>query len=188
MEDFIQNRFGYCFYEVIGDTALVYNLFVHPEYRHQGQARKLLRYVIKEIREEFGYLGDIFVEAISKEEAVDDERLVAFYKKEGLRILSEKEGSKMAKDKLNVIGGPDRKALHKDNVTAVNFSETDPFWDIGVFCDNLCKEIRRGEVEDVLIVVRREGGYRHYWRGISPMSSIIGATHLALHDMIDNER
>lgn len=86
MEDFIQTRFGYCFYEVREDSALIYNLFIHPEYRGQGKARKLLRLVIDEIRDT-GYTGDIKIEANPKEEGIDLGQLIEFYTSMGLKLL-----------------------------------------------------------------------------------------------------
>lgn len=87
MEDFIQTRFGYCYYEVTPNSAFVYGLFVHPEYRRQGKARRLLALVIEEIRDA-GYSGDIEIEAIPKENGIDLCRLGRFYTSMGLKVLN----------------------------------------------------------------------------------------------------
>lgn len=88
-EDFIQNRFGYCFYEIKEDSALIYNLYVNPEYRLKGKARHLVSICINEIRQ-FGYCGEIFIQAIPKEKDIDKERLKSFYVKMGLKIKENK--------------------------------------------------------------------------------------------------
>lgn len=85
MEDFVQTRFGYCFYEVKEDSALVYGLFVHPEYRMQGKAKRLLMMVIAEIRNT-GYRGGIEIEAIPKEDGVDLDLLIKLYTSMGLKV------------------------------------------------------------------------------------------------------
>ena len=48
-ENFIQNKFGYCFYS-LGPCPLIYNLYVHPQYRRKGHSSKLLMFAISEIR------------------------------------------------------------------------------------------------------------------------------------------
>lgn len=85
-ENFIQNKFGYCFYAQNGGLPLVYNLFVHREYRGRGAARRLVLMVIKEIREN-GYTGKIFVQAKPMEASVDPQKLINFYSSIGLTIL-----------------------------------------------------------------------------------------------------
>lgn len=84
-EDFIQNRFGYCFYECKKDSALIYNLFVYPEFRRQGKAKRLLRLVINEIRDS-GYAGAINITVSPKDESVNIDRLSSFYQILGLKI------------------------------------------------------------------------------------------------------
>lgn len=84
-ENFIHNKYGYCFYS-INDTAIIYNLYVEPEYRQKGHAKKLIQMVIKEIREA-GYNKEIQIEACPREDSIDVENLVVFYKKMGLKIL-----------------------------------------------------------------------------------------------------
>lgn len=84
--NFIQNKFGYCFYEVTSQDAVIFNLYIHPEYRRQGKAKKLLQQVIREIKEQ--YDGEIIIEACQRESSIDSENLILFYKKMGLKILN----------------------------------------------------------------------------------------------------
>lgn len=85
-ENFIQNRFGYCYYEIKKSIALIYNLYVYPEHRQKGMAKILLRHVIYEIRER-GYTGEITIQIAPKEKSVIKEKLSLFYKKYGLTIV-----------------------------------------------------------------------------------------------------
>lgn len=87
MEDFVQNRFGYCFYASREGSALIYNLYVNPEYRRQGKAKMLLRHVINEIRDA-GYVGEIEIQASPKEDDINSEKLSSFYERMGLKVLS----------------------------------------------------------------------------------------------------
>lgn len=87
LEDFIQNRFGYCFYELGKNTALIYGLYVHPEYRLQGKAKILLQHVINEIREA-DYTGEIVIEAIPREDTISLEKVESFYERMGLKVLN----------------------------------------------------------------------------------------------------
>jgi ribosomal protein S18 acetylase RimI-like enzyme len=84
-ENFIHNKYGYCYYSIEDDTAYIYNLYVVPEYRRNGHAGHLLGLVITEIRSS-GYSGEIQIEAQPREDSIDVENLVAFYKRMGLKI------------------------------------------------------------------------------------------------------
>ena len=86
VENFIQNKFGYCFYCVDPNSAIIYNLYVHPEFRNQGNSKKLLKYVIMEIQE-LGHVGDILIEVAPKEGSIPSDVLEDYYKKFGLKIL-----------------------------------------------------------------------------------------------------
>jgi ribosomal protein S18 acetylase RimI-like enzyme len=86
-ENFIHNKYGYCFYSIeANDTAMIFNLYVEPEYRQKGHAKNLIRLAIREIRE-VGYNNEIQIEARPREDSIDVEKLVAFYKRMGLKIL-----------------------------------------------------------------------------------------------------
>ncbi|MFZ3150263.1 MAG: GNAT family N-acetyltransferase [Anaerolineaceae bacterium] len=93
-EDFIHTKFGYCYFEMeFGKNPIVFNLYVHPEYRKTGQAKKLLQYVINEIRQT-GYSGVIDIEATPREQSIDRDKLSDFYSGMGLHVL-EKEVEKL---------------------------------------------------------------------------------------------
>lgn len=100
MEDFIQNRFGYCFYEVQEDSALIYNLYVHSEYRRQGKAKILLKHAINEIRFS-GYIGEIEIEVLPRENFVDLKTLSSFYERMGLKVLN-KDSCPFCGEDLNI--------------------------------------------------------------------------------------
>jgi len=86
-ENFIHNKYGYCYYAIeVNDTAIIYNLYVNPEYRLKGHAKNLVRMVIREIREA-GYNKEIQIEAQPREDIINIKRLIAFYRKMGLKIL-----------------------------------------------------------------------------------------------------
>ena len=86
-ENFIHNKYGYCFYSIeANDTAMIFNLYVEPEYRQKGHAKNLIRLAIREIRAT-GYNKEIQVEARPREESINIENLVSFYKRMGLKIF-----------------------------------------------------------------------------------------------------
>lgn len=84
MENFIQNKFGYCFYET-KKTALIYNLYVHPEHRRKGMAKILLQHVVNEIRC-MGYFGEIGIQVEPRED-IKKENIKKFYERMGLKPL-----------------------------------------------------------------------------------------------------
>jgi len=84
-ENFIQNKFGYCFYSL--SEHLIYNLYVHPQYRQQGHSKILLQYAINEIRRN-GYTGEIFIEATPRENSISLDQLTTYYKKMGLTLIN----------------------------------------------------------------------------------------------------
>ena len=86
--NFIHNKFGYCYYEIEeGKNPIVFNLFVHPEYRRRGHGKWLLDYVINEIRKT-GYQGEINIEASPREESIGLDRLTSFYQELGLNVIN----------------------------------------------------------------------------------------------------
>lgn len=91
-EDFIHMKFGYCYYtteksDAWKTGAVIYNLYVHPEYRRQGKSRKLLQYAINEIRES-GYMGEIGIEATPRDDSISIDKLISFYKSMNLIVLN----------------------------------------------------------------------------------------------------
>lgn len=85
-ENFIHNKYGYCFYCIESNVAIIFNLYVEPKYRQKGHAKKLIRLVINEIRDT-GYDKEIQIEACPRDNSIDIESLIAFYKRMGLKIL-----------------------------------------------------------------------------------------------------
>ncbi len=87
-ENFIHTKYGYCYYALDGNgPAVIYNLYVHPEYRRQGRARKLLQSVISKIRAA-GYSGLITIEAKPRDGSIDVGTLARFYENVGLRVVA----------------------------------------------------------------------------------------------------
>ena len=80
----VVNKYGYCYYCVCDDCAMIYNLYVEKEHRRKGNARKLLLKAIAEIREI--YNGDIKIKAES-DESLDKNILVKFYKELNLKVI-----------------------------------------------------------------------------------------------------
>lgn len=85
-EDFIHNKFGYCYYQICKDSALIYGLYVEPEHRRQGNAKRLLQLVVNEIRYT-GYAGDINVQVLAEEPGIETRRLIQLYKAFNLTII-----------------------------------------------------------------------------------------------------
>jgi Lar family restriction alleviation protein len=85
-ENFIQTKFGYCFY-TLEYCPLIYNLYVHPQYRHQGHSRTLLELVIAKIRKN-GYEGKIRIQAKPRENSIGLADLTKYYKSLGLIICN----------------------------------------------------------------------------------------------------
>lgn len=84
-DNFIHNQAGYCYYS-IGEKPIIFNLYVNPEYRRKGNAKKLLQYVINEIRQT-GYNWTIEIEAIPREDSIPLEDIILFYEKLGLSVI-----------------------------------------------------------------------------------------------------
>jgi len=83
-ENFIQNKFGYCFY-TLESPAFIYGLYVHPQYRRHGHSKNLLKVVISAIRES-GYTKEIHIEAEPKEDSIDISELINYYERMGLVV------------------------------------------------------------------------------------------------------
>lgn len=86
IENFIHDKYGYCYYVIDNNKALIFNLYTEPEYRGLGYARKHLQYVIDEIRQ-IGYEGEIEIEVKPRENSINDKKLKLFYTKMGLKII-----------------------------------------------------------------------------------------------------
>ncbi|MGD9697526.1 GNAT family N-acetyltransferase [Acinetobacter sp.] len=87
MEDFIHDRYGWCYFVIEPDNnPLIFNLYVDPQHRRKGHARRYLNYVINRIRE-YGYTGEIEIQAKPKEMSIDRNKLVSFYEKMALKVI-----------------------------------------------------------------------------------------------------
>lgn len=94
-EDFVHNRYGYCYFEISENDALIYNLYVEPEYRGKGHAKNLLMWVLNEIRKR-DYYGVVKIECKPSEPDINKERLTKFYENLGLKVISREEEMKPA--------------------------------------------------------------------------------------------
>ena len=83
-ENFIQNKFGYCFY-TLDAHPLIYNLYVHPQYRRRGHSKELIKLVIREIRKS-GEDGKIYIQACPRENSIGLADLTKYYERIGLTI------------------------------------------------------------------------------------------------------
>ena len=87
-DNFFHDKYGYCYYSIPpNENALIYNLYTEPEYRRKGHARKHLQFVIEEIRKS-GYTGIIDIKAYPREDSIEYEKLVSFYKSLELNVLN----------------------------------------------------------------------------------------------------
>ncbi|MBQ7003099.1 MAG: GNAT family N-acetyltransferase [Oscillospiraceae bacterium] len=91
---YIHTNAGHCYYELNkpvadGGTYLIYDLYVYFEYRRKGYARKMLQYLIDEIRST-GYQGDIYIKAEPRCDSISIANLVQFYTDMGLTVCGAK--------------------------------------------------------------------------------------------------
>jgi len=82
----IKNKWGECEYEFKDNYVHIFNLFVLPDHRKKGIAKKLLKTAIKNIRDT-GWTGEIQIVAIPTETNINKENLKKFYLKLGLRVF-----------------------------------------------------------------------------------------------------
>lgn len=73
-----------------------------------------------------------------------------------------------------IAGGPKREAFGNDKVVPITFAEQDNFWDIGAKLNNIEDDVRKGKIQDLMIITREEDGLTMYWRGESPMTTGLG--------------
>ena len=86
-ENFVHDKYGYCYYSLEPNkTPVIFNLFIEPEYRRIGHAKRLLKYIIREIRDS-GYKGAIEIEAIPREASISLIKLFTFYKSLDLKVI-----------------------------------------------------------------------------------------------------
>ncbi|MHC1722756.1 MAG: GNAT family N-acetyltransferase [Aminipila sp.] len=85
--DFIINQYGYCCYCIKSDSyALIFNLYIHKEFRRLGHAKEIIKMCITAIRKR-GYEKEITIEAEPRENSIPVEDLVVFYRKMGLLVI-----------------------------------------------------------------------------------------------------
>jgi ribosomal protein S18 acetylase RimI-like enzyme len=79
--------FGYCEYDFEEDYVHIYNLFIYPKFRKQGNARKLLQSAIKSIQNT-GYKDKIKIVAIPKDNSIPTDNLINVYKSLNLDVYT----------------------------------------------------------------------------------------------------
>ena len=127
-EDFIHRKYGYCYFEIEhGKKPIIFNLYVHPEYRRQGYARKLLQYVISEIRQT-GYIGDIDIEVSPRENSISKEKLESFYVSMGLTVIN--PGGQDVDDALRIELEEWKSVAKEMSCAAQNFANQNPWWSL----------------------------------------------------------
>ena len=94
MMNFIHTPFGYCYYHLDkpvsdGGTYLIYGLYVYAEYRRMGHSKRMLRFLIDEIRST-GYDGAIYIKAEPEENSISVDALVQYYQGMGLTVCGAK--------------------------------------------------------------------------------------------------
>ena len=71
-DEFVHTKYGWCYYTHAKPTPLIYNLFVHPEYRGLGKGKRLLKMAVFEIMSNGHVAGDtIQIEASPTEPGID---------------------------------------------------------------------------------------------------------------------
>lgn len=87
-ENFIHIKQGYCYYSLAPDAnPYIFGLYIEPEYRRQGYAKKLLNAVINIIKT-FKPESPIDIKAVPKENSISEQRLIQFYTDLGLNVLA----------------------------------------------------------------------------------------------------
>ena len=74
-------------FEFKEDYVHIYNLYVYPKYRNQGEAKKLLQDSINWIRE-LNWKDEIQIVCNPTEEGIDKERLRKLYESFGLKVFA----------------------------------------------------------------------------------------------------
>ena len=89
MDRYVSTEYGYCYYDIESyEYPLIYNLFVHPEFRNQGKSKQLLALVISSIRGT-GSTLPITISAVPFDSCdVDRTKLESMYVGLGLIVLS----------------------------------------------------------------------------------------------------
>ena len=90
MMNFIHTPYGYCYYHLDkpveeGGTYLIYGLYVYPQYRRQGHSKRMLNFLIDEIRAA-KYKGPICIKAQPEENSIDIKKLISYYESLNLTV------------------------------------------------------------------------------------------------------
>ena len=91
--------------------------------------------------------------------------------------------------KQKPTGGPRKESFYRENVTPVNFSNGDPFWDLGAVFATVEKRISNDELTDILIIERRkitDSELKLTWRGKDPRTTALGMLEWAKFQLMDN--
>lgn len=84
-ENYIHTKHGYCYYYIEGEEAIIYNLYIEPQYRRKGYAKQLLKLVIYLIKT-FGITA-IQIECKPRDDSISLEELSRFYKSMRLQVI-----------------------------------------------------------------------------------------------------
>lgn len=86
----IKNKYGHCEYsfekDSSGDYVHIYNLFVYPKFRRQGQAKILIQMAVDSIRKT-RYDREIQIVADPVDNSISKDKLISFYKSMGLKVF-----------------------------------------------------------------------------------------------------
>lgn len=88
MEEYISNRYGYCYYDMeFKPSPIIFNLFIYEDYRRKKHGTNILKTVIFAIRHVHNYSGDILIEVSPQKNSIPKDILTNLYKKLGLKIF-----------------------------------------------------------------------------------------------------
>lgn len=92
MRHFIHTPYGYCYYHLDkpvsdGGTYLIYGLYVYEEYRRKGHSKRMIQFLIDEIRNT-GYREAIYIKAEPEENSIGVDALIQYYQNMGLAVTT----------------------------------------------------------------------------------------------------
>jgi len=68
------------------------------------------------------------------------------------------------------------------------FSKDDPYWDIGAVLNTIDGDCRSGKIRDMVIIRRHDDSVNFYWRGISPLTTVLGMIEYAKEQVLMSVR
>ena len=88
-DNFYHDKYGYCYYSIDRiNPPLIYGLYIEPEHRGRGHARRIIMIVIGFIRSA-GFPGPIEIEVErNAKSGIDAVRLSSFYLRMGLSVIN----------------------------------------------------------------------------------------------------